>query len=155
MGGMGGCIPVFVVPRDARVILPHAQWLNYCDFSYLVHVAPGKRNAASIMRAALARLERVTAAEARAKYRALREVRHVFVWRKPGPVPSAADYVLRAACAVARNYTAAASAELAHGQIESALESALEARDANEASVGYIDAGAAGKLEVSGSCVLA
>ena len=136
VGGVGGCIPVLVVPTNAWEILPHAHWLNYCSFAYLVHTTA--RNRINMPRA-LARLANVSADEAAAKQRALRTVRDAFVWREPGPTsdPSAADYILQAACMAVRNRSTRVR---------------LRARRTRHLSV---DGGAAGMLTVGGSCVLA
>ena len=61
VGAAGGCIPVFVVPRDAYKILPHSPWLDYCEIGFLVFES--KAHPAN-MAAALARLENVTWEEA-------------------------------------------------------------------------------------------
>jgi len=137
VGAAGGCIPVLVVPRDAAIILPHASFLDYCQFAYLL-LAPTRADRAVDMRTALERLERVTAEEAAAKHATLRKVRDAFVWREPGQGgPSAADHILQAACAHARSAAAA--------------EGSAVTLPAGRG----VDGAAAGILTVGGKCVLA
>ena len=146
VGGAGGCIPVLVVPRDASTVLPHGQWLDYCQFAFLVRETPSRP---ADMRTVLARLENVTAAEAAAKHLALRRVRDAFVWRdRSNHPPSAADYAIRAACQLARRWK--------HNNAGSA--DALETYGRGKkpkVMPGFVHGGAAGMLPVGGKCVLA
>ena len=138
VGAAGGCIPVLIVPRDALTILPHGQWLDYCQFAFLVRQTVSRP---ADMRAVLARLENVTAAEAAVKHLALRRVRDAFVWRdRSDNAPSAADYALRAACQFARRWK----------ERKSGLTAGPEAYRSK-----MVDGGAAGMLSVGGKCVLA
>ena len=60
VGGLGGCIPVIVIPNHARGVLPYADTLDYCSFAYLVtYDAVDSYKLASV----LERLRAVTAAE--------------------------------------------------------------------------------------------
>ena len=129
---------MLVVPPDVQMVLPHAAQLNYCQFSFLVQAREG---VPLDMHAVLARLEKVSAAEAAAKHAALRRVRDAFVWREPGHGgPSAADYVLQAACAHIRRGSGAA---VAGDTIN------------NRTAGSRLKGGAAGMLQGGGSCVLA
>lgn len=77
IGGVGGCIPVFVLPirsstvkssrrsRLARAVaqtLPYSRWLDYCKVSYLVLATKAERDISSV----IAKLRQVTKAEVRA-----------------------------------------------------------------------------------------
>lgn len=119
-GGVGGCIPIFVVPFRQRVgrnstrtdamlrMLPYHRWLDYCAIGYLVDQAVLKSRGGS--RAVLEQLSRVTADEAGKKYKALRRVRNAFVTRPdeganaPDDTLSASHYILAEACAAARRH---------------------------------------------------
>lgn len=147
VGAAGGCIPVFVVPRDAYKILPHSPWLDYCEIGFLVFES--KAHPAN-MAAALARLENVTWEEATAKHQALRRIRDAFVWREPGDGPvSAADYALRAACDLARRWKRERGM---HGPATGRLK---QPTSPSGFSAHVVDGGAAGMLPVGGRCVLA
>ena len=137
VGAAGGCIPVLVVPRDATIILPYADRLDYCSFAYLVRT-PGN------MRAALRSLENVTAEEAAAKHEGLRRVRDAFVWRAPERArPSAADYILQGVCELVR-----------HRSNATAVLATLEASQRSQEAA-TVEAGAAGQLAVGDRCLLA
>ena len=79
------------------------SWLDWCSIAYIVSDATAKTGMASVM----AKLEKVTAAEAAAKRAALLAVRDAFVWRPPAadPLasPSAADYLIGELCEAARS----------------------------------------------------
>ena len=120
------------MPKEATLILPHGDLLDYCSFAFLVR-------ADADMQLALARLENVTQAEAATKHKALQEVRDWFVWRSPGDGgPSAADRVFESACAMVRQYANRSTAA-----------------PASLPNPGSVDAGAAGTLHVGGKCLLA
>ena len=103
--------------------------------------------------AALARLEKVTAAEAAAKHAALRQVRDAFVWRDPsdGP-PSAADHILKAACALSRRWRQLGGIAMVEA---AANETARKRRRRVAVDARFVEAGAAGIRTVGGKCVLA
>lgn len=118
VGAAGGCLPVVVVPspaRDgARRQLPYAStWLDYCDIAFLIpESAVGN---SSEMRVILDRLAAVSPAEAARKRRALRHVRDAFVTRPTATPdgagaraarPTASDFLLHEACALARRRSA-------------------------------------------------
>ena len=102
IGGVGGCIPVFVTRRlrDVSTLLPYARWLDYCEVAYFVD----SRTATTNMKAVLERLAAVSEAEARAKLAALRRVHDAFVFRRASTIdqPSAPHYILSEACAARR-----------------------------------------------------
>ena len=118
IGGAGGCIPVIVLPRvlkdgggqtgrsdrslgpSVAMHLPYSRWLDYCSIAYLVAESTALTDFASV----LERLSRVTSEEAAAKHAALRVVREAFVFRfgSTPEQPTAAEYILDEACALAR-----------------------------------------------------
>ena len=115
LGGVGGCIPVIVVPlalgRHAqpvplttrlRQMLPYTRWLDWCNVAYLVE----QEDASSRFAAVLRRLATVSRAEAAAKARALRRVHAAFTLRANSTFerPSAAEYVLAEACDAALRF---------------------------------------------------
>ena len=122
VGGVGGCIPVFIAPTppkrprgDSKLrgqamparagvgvelarFLPYAATLDYCDLAYFVPEATARRD----MRVAIERLAAVTEAEAAAKHAALRRAHAAFVTLSDGSSVSAPEYLLGAACDAAR-----------------------------------------------------
>ena len=82
LGGAGGCIPVFVIPRDGSPgqlvrILPYTTWLDYCLIGFLVTENAARHR----MGAVLDELARVSALQAAEKLARLRSVRHAFAFR--------------------------------------------------------------------------
>ena len=117
IGGAGGCIPVIVLPHISKrggavrsdrstlgpsvaMHLPYSRWLDYCSIAYLVAESTARTDFASV----LERLSRVTSSEAAAKHAVLRVVREAFVFRfgSTPEQPTAAEYILDEACALAR-----------------------------------------------------
>lgn len=151
VGGAGGCIPVIAVPSSVRGALPYADTLDYCAFAYLVSYAAIEKYR---LRPVLARLRQVTAAEASAKFEALRRVRSHFIWRdrSPGGGPTAADHLLSAACDLARahvNTTPATPAVEKARNIKQPQPQHATARPG-----GAFDMAASGLLRTGSQCLL-
>jgi len=104
LGAAGGCLPVLVIRGEAHNTLPYMRWLDWCRVGYLVNASRAVRHMDEVVSA----LRAVTAAEAAAKYAALREVVDAFVWRPPASrpleAPSAPDFILAEACASWRRF---------------------------------------------------
>jgi hypothetical protein len=150
VGGAGGCIPVIAVPSSARGSLPYADTLDYCAFAYLVSYSAIEKHQLGRV---LARLRQVTAAEASAKFEALRHVRSHFIWRarSPGGEPTAADHLLSAACDLARANVNTTAATLA---AEKARSKQQPPQHAAARPDGAFDMAAAGILRPGSSCLL-
>ena len=93
-----------VLKGRPRLTLPYMRWLDWCQVGYLVNASRAVRHMDEVVSA----LRAVTAAEAAAKYAALREVVDAFVWRPPASrpleAPSAPDFILAEACASWRRF---------------------------------------------------
>lgn len=104
LGAEGGCIPLLVISHRIPM-LPYAQWIDWCKAAVLV----SENTARSNMSGVLSQLRLMTAAEGRAKVRALNRIRDAFLLEWPGVRdvsapwrPSAADFAVAAACDIAR-----------------------------------------------------
>ena len=104
MGAVGGCLPLLVLKGAPEKTLPYTRWLDWCSIAYIISDVTARTRMASV----LAQLEKVSAAEAAAKRKALLAVRDAFVWRPPAlhPMaqPSAVDYLLGELCDAARSW---------------------------------------------------
>ena len=109
VGGVGGCVPVLVVPslepRQLSAFLPYTRWLDYCAIAVMVSVrevtAPG--GPLRLLR----HLEAIPDSELAAKRRALAGVGDAFVTgRRRGEANNSGDavsYVAAEICALAKS----------------------------------------------------
>ena len=106
LGGLGGCIPVFVIGHDGSAeqlarSFPYVATIDYCTLSYLApaDVAVSGRSMARL----LERLEAVTPEEAATKREALRRASDAFsLVDATGSSSPATEHVLAEACDRAR-----------------------------------------------------
>ena len=102
MGGVGGPLPVIVLPARAADAssLPYSSWLDYCSIGYLVSAQTAKSGMARV----LDKLRAVPADEAAAKHAALRAASPAFTVVPASSVdaPSAPEHLLWRACELAQ-----------------------------------------------------
>ena len=139
LGAAGGCLPVLVIRGEAHNTLPYMRWLDWCEVGYLVNASRATRHMDDVVGA----LRAVTAAEAAAKYAALREVVDAFVWRPPAlrplETPSAPDFILAEACASWRRFQGIANGSARVGRPGLGHRLAAKSRSKPPPERGYVD----------------
>jgi hypothetical protein len=94
----GGCLPVIVIFGPPQHTLPFTRWLDWCSIAVLV----SERTARLRMEYVLRELEAMPISRTELMLAACVTVRDAFVWRPPGERPSAPQYLLAEACAMAQ-----------------------------------------------------
>ena len=122
IGGAGGCIPIFVLPGNsvaamqhaAPGMLPYTRWHDFCDTAYFVR----EKDARTRLIALLDKFDSLPEDNHASKRAFLRSVRNAFVVRDTATFskPTAPDFILGDACALAAAHSRAQWTEATHKQ---------------------------------------
>ena len=92
VGGMGGCIPIIVVPSNPYMMLPFIRWFDYCKGTVLVSIETATHNMSLFAKKVLPNIN------VREKKNYLKQNYHAFLSENVG------DYILSEMCASAKKY---------------------------------------------------